>query len=89
MPDNHRDTHIIEYNAVKQPDGSWLHDDGDEYWYNEEGEIHREDGPAVIRAMPYDELDWRLNCRLYSFNEWLKLTPITDEEKMLLKLRYA
>jgi hypothetical protein len=45
---NARDNHIIDYNAVEQPDGSWLHDDGDIYWYSKEGVIYGGDGPAII-----------------------------------------
>jgi hypothetical protein len=42
------DDDIDDYEAVEQPDGSWLHNDGDVCWYNEECKYHREDGPAII-----------------------------------------
>ena len=84
--------HINDHDAVEQSDGSWLHNDGDVYWYNERGDTHREDGPAILRPdRPYigsRKVDWFLYDQLYTFDEWLKLTPISDEEKMLLRLRY-
>jgi hypothetical protein len=76
----------IHYGAEEQPDGSWLHDDGEVEWYNELGEIHREDGPAIIRK---GHMYWSLNDREYSLKDWLKRTPISDEAKMLLRLQYA
>ena len=45
-----RDFDINLYGAVEQPDGSWLHNDGDIFWYNEDGQRHRKDGPAVIKS---------------------------------------
>jgi hypothetical protein len=87
-----RERHIIKYNAVASPDGSNLHNDGDVYWYNELGEIHREDGPSIRTDKSPSFLypvAWYLNDINYSFNEWLKLTPITDEQKLLLRLQYA
>ena len=85
--------HINDYDAVGQSDGSWLHDDGDVYWYNRMGEIHREDGPAIIRPYigytPYTCVDWYLNDGEYTFDEWLKLSTISDEDKMMLRLQYG
>ena len=78
--------HIREYEAVVQPDGSYLHEDGDVCWYSEVGDIHREDGPSIIS--PDGDVEWCLNNIVYTFNDWLKLTPISDEEKMLLRLQY-
>ena len=84
-----RDVHIEDYDAYECSDGSWLHNDGDVYWYNELGEVHREDGPAVIqlRSDIFDE--WFLNDRQYSFYEWCKELNKTDGEKMLLRLQYG
>ena len=83
-----RINHINDYDAVEQSDGSWLHDDGEVYWYNRIGEIHRVDGPAIL--MPYTTcVEWYLNDEEYSLDEWIKLTPISDEDKMMLRLRYV
>ena len=79
--------HINDYDAVEQSDGSWLHNDGDVYWYNERGDTHREDGPAVISIN--GDVEWLLNSKRYTLDEWLKLTPISDEQKMLLRLQYG
>ena len=84
---NARDMHIIRSSyAVEQPDGSYLHNDGDIFWYNEVGQRHRKDGPAVIKSD--GEIYWYFNGEEYKFDEWLKLNK-TDEQKMLLRLQYA
>jgi hypothetical protein len=81
--------HISEYNAVEQSGGSWLHDDGEIFWYNKEGEVHREDGPAVI--YPDGRVEWWWHDDEYPFYEWLEETPLSlsDEEKLLLRLCYG
>jgi hypothetical protein len=82
-----RDEHIRDYEAVEQPDGSWFHHvDNEIYWYNEEGLVHRVDGPAIL--YPDGDISWYLYDYKYDFDEWLKLTPISDEQKMLLRLQY-
>jgi hypothetical protein len=90
MSGSSRINHINDYDAIEQPDGSWLHDDGDVYWYNELGEIHRDDGPAILRPyMEYTCVDWFFNDEEYSLEGWLYLSTIPDEDKMLLKLQYG
>jgi len=49
--------------------------------------LHKEDGPAKIYSNGIKL--WYLNGKNYSFEEWLKLTPISDEEKILIKLKYS
>jgi len=49
------------------------------------GERHREDGPAYFDG---NQILWYLNNKKYSFEKWLKLTPISDEEVIFLKLKY-
>jgi len=51
------------------------------------GKYHREDGPAVEYSDGNNE--WHLNGKEYSFENWLKLTPISDEEKIFLRLKYT
>jgi hypothetical protein len=98
MSDSNKTSHIRHYGAEEQADGSWLHNDGDVYWYNDKGDVHRADGPAVIRhdqnpnnAYPNDwsKLSWRFNGAAYEFNAWLKVTTVTDEQKLLLRLQYV
>ena len=85
-----RINHINDYDAVEQSDGSWLHDDGEVYWYNRIGEIHREDGPAILRPyIGYTCVDWFLNDAEYTLDEWIKLASISDEVKMMLRLCYG
>ena len=83
---SYKDFDINLYGAVEQPDGSYLHNDGDVYWYNKVGQRHREDGPSIIKSD--GEIYWYFNGDSYKFDEWLKLNK-TDEEKMLLRLQYA
>lgn len=79
--------HITNYNAELQLNGSYLHEDGDVYWYNELGEIHNADGPAIIRNN--GEATWHLNDKRYTFNEWCIGALISEETRMLLRLQYG
>jgi hypothetical protein len=82
-----KEYHINTFGAVEQSDGSWLHSiDGQVYWYNKEGRIHREDGPAIV--YPDSDIDWYLHGDEYEFDEWCTVVSISDESKMLLKLQY-
>tara|TARA_B110000503_G_scaffold135395_1_gene215937 strand:+ start:1726 stop:1944 length:219 start_codon:yes stop_codon:yes gene_type:complete len=57
-------------------------------WYDNDGHVHREDGPAII--WPDGDMYWCLHDNHYnSFNKWLKLSPISDEQKLLLRLQYG
>jgi|TARA_B110000259_G_scaffold125531_1_gene142082 hypothetical protein len=51
------------------------------------GWLHRIDGPALTQSN--GNVHWYLNGDLHTFDEWIKLTPISDEEKMLLRLQYG
>jgi hypothetical protein len=83
-----RNYHIRKYGAVEQPDGSYLHNrDGQVYWYNEAGEVHREDGPAIV--YPTDDVAWYLYGDDYEFADWLIELNKSDEVKMMLRLRYV
>jgi hypothetical protein len=84
---NNLEHNIRKSYAVKNPDGSWLDRYGHRKWFNDSGLLHREDGPAVI----YKDTDllWCLNGVPFEFTEWLKITPISDEAKMMLRLQYA
>jgi hypothetical protein len=91
-----RDHNITHFGAILLPNGSYIDKYGCIHWYNNKGERHREDGPALI--CPKGNSSWNLNkgnsyWYLYNkghpFNRWLKLAPISDENKMILKLQYA
>jgi len=60
--------------------------DGNKFWLVN-NKFHQEDGPAII--YPDGSICWYLNGLSYSFEEWLKLTPISDEEKIFLRLKYS
>jgi len=90
-----RDHEIQRWGAIEQGDGSYINYFGTILWYNESGELHREDGPAMIHPMihPYDTAscskNWWLNSKEYPFDDWLIKLNKTDEDKMLLRLQYA
>jgi hypothetical protein len=84
---SNREYAIKFWGAVEQPDGSYLHKDGERFWYNSAGERHREDGPAIIGTN--GKLSWVLHSYRYSFAEWLIKANISDEDAMLLRLRYG
>jgi hypothetical protein len=84
---NRRDYEIEEFDAVLQSDGSYLNYFDTACWYNKTGATHREDGPAIIYSD--GRIFWRLNGFNYTFNDWCIELNKSDEEKMLLRLRYA
>ena len=76
------------WGAVEQPDGSYLNNRGWRLWFNEDGQRHREDGPAIVTIEGH--IYWCFNdINDLDFNEWCMLTNKTDEQKMLLRLQYA
>jgi hypothetical protein len=88
MDNSDRDYDIRDFDAKEQSDGSYVDRDGCISWYNKHGEWHREDGPAVI----YNdgEVEWFINGASYNtFDEWLIKLNKSDEDKMLLRLRYV
>ena len=53
--------------------------------YFEQGHYHRVDGPAItVRDREY----FFLHGHEYELDDFIKNAPITDEHKVLLKLRY-
>jgi len=88
---NTKDLWTNGFGAVEQPDGSYITEYGDIKWFNKDGEVHREDGPAAVY---FDGLDtakghiWWLNGNNYSFDEWLIKSNTSDEVKMMLRLQY-
>ena len=82
-----RDWNINWLNAKQQPNGSWTMSDGTTRWYNDIGEHHKEDGPAIIHPSGY--AGWFFNGESYEFGEWCVAANKTDEQKLLLTLQYA
>jgi hypothetical protein len=82
-----RDIAITVYGAVEQPDGSYIHPKGYIMWYNEAGQSHKEDAPAIM--YPNGNVSWCYKGLSYSFNTWLSLSSVSDEEKMMLRLQYG
>ena len=60
---------------------------GNKSWYLYDT-LHREDGPALIRANGTKQ--WWVNDKRYdSFDEWLKELDISDDDKLILTLKWA
>jgi hypothetical protein len=81
-----RDFAINQLHAIKHDNGSYIDYHDTQRWYNDIGELHRDDGPAVV--YPDGGAYWYLYGGIHSLNTWLKLTSITDEQKLLLRLQY-
>jgi hypothetical protein len=63
----------------------WAH--GDKEWF-QHGKIHRDDGPAIEDAN--GDKYWWLADERFTFDEWLnRTTGLTDEDKVMMKLRYG
>jgi hypothetical protein len=75
-------------NRIHREDGPAIEfADGSKEWYLN-GEHHRTDGPAVEYADGHKE--WWLDGYWISFEGWLKqATGLTDEEKVMFKLKYG
>ena len=54
-------------------------------WYVN-GKCHRVDGPAIEYTNGFK--CWFINGRQYSFDEWLDKLQISDEEKIMLCLKW-
>lgn len=49
--------------------------------------FHREDGPAVEWAS--GTICWFFEGKQFTFEDWLEATPVSSEEKVMLKLKYG
>lgn len=59
---------------------------GNKFWYSND-QLHRTDGPAVecSNGTKY----WFLYNIGYTFEEWLEITPLSDQEKVKLRIKYV
>jgi hypothetical protein len=55
-----------------------------EWWINDKR--HREDGPAIMYS--HGEMEWLDGVKL-SFKNWLDCLTCSEEEKVILKLKYS
>jgi hypothetical protein len=75
----------LVYHRTGGPAIEWV--DGDKWWFLN-GEHHRTDGPAV-ECMD-GSTQWWLHDDALTFEEWLIAnTEISEEEKVMMKLRYG
>jgi hypothetical protein len=84
---SHKHYNIKYGKAIQQPNRSYINANNTVTWYNEQDACHREDGPAVIYSN--GSATWYLDGKQYLFKEYLILTPITDEQKLILRLQYG
>jgi hypothetical protein len=90
---DNREINIRKYDAVLHADGSYRNKRGSIHFFDEDGRFHNEHGPSIIhpsgmrRAMPLAR--WYLHGKPLSFDQWIVRSPISDEEKMMLRLQYA
>jgi len=68
-------------------DGTRTYDDGTKEYYNEDGELHRETGPAA--EWYWGEVRWFLNGERLTISEWCNRLGISDKEKAILLLKYG
>ena len=61
------------------------HPDGSAFWFID-GKRHREDGPAVERAN--GKKFWYFDGKQYLFEDWLGQLQISNEEKVMLCLKW-
>jgi hypothetical protein len=84
--------HDARAGTVEQPDGSYKDRLGNILWYNEDGQYHRLDGPAVIFvksiSFPDGIVFWFVNDKEYTFDKWCKKLRKSDKKKLLLKQQY-
>ena len=84
----------IQNGQRHRPDGpAIIGVNGIKEWY-QNGKLHRIDGQAIeipegFSARHWNFNNWWLEGIVYDFNEWLELTPISDEDKTLLKLEHG
>jgi hypothetical protein len=63
-----------------------IYADGDKAWY-QHGVRHRADDPAIIGADGTEY--WYLNDNCLSFDKWLYEVDMSDEDKVMMKLKYG
>jgi hypothetical protein len=87
-----KESDINDLLAVQQRDGSYIDKNNEITWYNDQEQMHREDGPALIYPVTgwnADGVEWWLNDAFHTFDEWCIALNKTDEDKMMLKLQYG
>jgi hypothetical protein len=77
----HGKKHGLRHRDNDEPAVIWS--DGDMYWFKH-GKLHRETDAALISLNGNKEY-W-LNGINYNFEQWLKLTPLPEEDKIALLL---
>jgi hypothetical protein len=63
-----------------------IYTNGYQSWW-QHGSIHRDDGPAI--EWGNGTSSWWVNDRRLSFDEWLDKVDMSDENKVMMKLKYG
>ena len=59
---------------------------GNIIWF-QDSEPHRTDGPAIIWAD--GSYEWVLKSHVYRFDDWCEKLNLSDEEIIMIKLKYG
>jgi hypothetical protein len=79
--------HWFQHGALHRDYGPAIeYADGVKTWYRH-GLVHRDDGPAFENAN--GNKYWYLNDQELTFNNWLDKVDISDENKVMMKLKYG
>ena len=60
---------------------------GKEEWLNQKGWLHRTDGPARIWP-EINDISWWYEGQRFNFLQWCRMANKTEEEIVMLKLKY-
>jgi hypothetical protein len=90
LPNRTKRAWYQDQNARREIDGLITSPDGHFYCWYQDGLLHRENGPALYATNNRDhQYAWYLHGEFYAFIEWLEITPLDEEQKLLLKLQYG
>jgi hypothetical protein len=59
---------------------------GNKSWH-QHGKYHRDDGPAIEYAN--GNKSWYLHDKKLSFDKWLDVVDMSNEDKVMMKLKYG
>jgi hypothetical protein len=87
ITDGNGDRHWMLDGKLHRTDGpAIIFKSGGQFWYNH-GKLHRTDGPAAMYSG--GTISWYFEGARLSLNEWLAITPLDEERKLLIKLQYG
>lgn len=79
---------------ILQEDGSYIDNDGDQFWLDDDGHFHNEEGPALLNQYRHlsrksnSKVVWVLHDDIYDFEEWAKKVNLSEEWDTYYRLIY-